>query len=733
MGTGCLMCTESSMDNAMPTLQSDTKLQALPLFLFDPQRYDVITKVMNWTPDTNEYPPTSCVRTTTKTSKERIVEEHWLLMAPKSVLKVTRHTTTYLSMLFQIMGKNKEDARAHCLHLRQQYVMEPPRDWKEYGSVAELDFFLEFTNATTQVQKETMMLVCQQRASTAYYRLLSYRYDPRYDPILVQTSSAPTVDSFSWSDSPDIHPALTMGPVHDWCTQAKTIEQGVGIGNRGNFCWLSALLQVLSRNESVFEIITNYQHDYYCALQLSVDSSVTASSSSLPSASSTFRAPLVRAPSDRSQLVTPASRVAKHMKKCLLLLRDSGFRVIDICSEPAGETNIEFECCNIYSRICDLTMCGWLEQADPSEMFFQRLLEPLDKALNFDPEDLNPDRLSSVFAYQTAPVEYQGGNSVSLRSTSTDSQTHTVMMLSKGSGDKVTDTGRPPALKRLVSPASTSDGDAVRNDWDMYSALDMLYGWEDRESTERGKFQQRTMLMDTPTCLVTQLPTTDLNQKFWFDTELFLDEYVAPSQDADANADASRILKSVKSIEKRLRQLQQLLDMGERACAAAAEIEGTIQAQHNTLTINPDHLLQPFIKEGMRLAAILRQLKEERSSLRSSLQQELVNHSQYHYRLSAVIVRTGSLSDANSGHYVAYVRGDTDDRWLRCDDHNVDAVSDDAMLRVARGGANAHQPGDPVARAHLLFWERVAAKRSNNAQQRKRKREVDDSQTLFKQ
>ena len=56
--------------------------------------------------------------------------------------------------------------------------------------------------------------------------------------------------------------------------------------------------------------------------------------------------------------------------------------------------------------------------------------------------------------------------------------------------------------------------------------------------------------------------------------------------------------------------------------------------------------------------------------------------SQYHYRLAAIIVRRGDASGGASGHYYAYIRGAID--WIKCDDHNVDVVNEDEMLKIAK-------------------------------------------------
>ena len=148
-------------------------------------------------------------------------------------------------------------------------------------------------------------------------------------------------------------------------------------------------------------------------------------------------------------------------------------RAIDIASDSSlGHPNIE--CCNLYSRICDLVPSRiWLQQMDPSELFFQQILEPLDNALK---EGGVTTTIASIFGYTTAPVEYRGGNAVAASSSSSSTSTiQTVMSLSKGSGDVMDGINQAPTLKRMISPQGSGESDAVRNDWGMYSALDTQF------------------------------------------------------------------------------------------------------------------------------------------------------------------------------------------------------------------------------------------------------------------
>lgn len=54
-------------------------------------------------------------------------------------------------------------------------------------------------------------------------------------------------------------------------------------------------------------------------------------------------------------------------------------------------------------------------------------------------------------------------------------------------------------------------------------------------------------------------------------------------------------------MEHKLRDLQSKIDLAEKAVASVSEIESTIQNQHGTTEINDNHILKPFIIEGLRL------------------------------------------------------------------------------------------------------------------------------------
>jgi len=59
------------------------------------------------------------------------------------------------------------------------------------------------------------------------------------------------------------------------------------------------------------------------------------------------------------------------------------------------------------------------------------------------------------------------------------------------------------------------------------------------------------------------------------------------------------------------------------------------------------------------------------------------NNSGY-YELQAVLTHRGRSS--SSGHYVAWVRGDSPDSWYKCDDDVVSPVTDKEVLKLSGGG-----------------------------------------------
>lgn len=59
------------------------------------------------------------------------------------------------------------------------------------------------------------------------------------------------------------------------------------------------------------------------------------------------------------------------------------------------------------------------------------------------------------------------------------------------------------------------------------------------------------------------------------------------------------------------------------------------------------------------------------------------NNSGY-YELQAVLTHRGRSS--SSGHYVAWVKGETPDSWYKCDDDVVSPITDKEVLKLSGGG-----------------------------------------------
>ena len=736
---GALLTTQLSINNAMPNPKAENQhgVQTASLNLFPAKQWNKIYCLTNRVPDSCAFPKTSAIETLQKKKGANVVELEFIFVEPKSLLTIETFDAPTLEWCMLNFNKHSVEVLNKCQLIKNNIIMKSTPTDADMRKVSEVDLFMTVFGGNinkTIIEKGEIISACQELASLGWYKLQTYRFN-----------DALNIEPIRFDDFPLITPEYTLAPIHNYCRQSKTTPNlPGGIGNRGNFCWLSSLLQIMARNTHVADIIDSYEHELYMACQISIQSSFTSSTtsttsspSSISSTSSTSasNAQLVRSLSDATTLsrdrmfVTPASRVAKHMKECFDLLNNGTARAIDIASDSSlGHPNIE--CCNLYSRICDLVPSRiWLQQMDPSELFFQQILEPLDNALK---EGGVTTTIASIFGYTTAPVEYRGGNAVAASSSSSSRSTiQTVMSLSKGSGDVMDGINQAPTLKRMISPQGSGESDAVRNDWGMYSALDMLFGWEERTSDDRGTFQQRVLLKTTPQTLCTQLPTTDLRTRFWFDNNLFLDQYVA-SSDGNAsvsssafpvrsNSNHSPFVTNFKDLEHKLRDLQSKIDLAEKAVASVSEIESTIQNQHGTTEINDNHILKPFIIEGLRLKLLLVRMQKEKRILRQEMENKLFAHSQYHYRLAAIIVRRGDASGGASGHYYAYIRGAID--WIKCDDHNVDVVNEDEMLKIARGGNN--NESDIAERAHLLFWEKVDGKEKSKAGEKRKRGQVE--------